>query len=238
MADTTSAIQGMLGSGLATSTDTTSSTSSSSAFDMNSFLTMFVTQLKYQDPTNPMESYELASQLAQFSTVAKLTEATTLLTSLQNYAASINNATMSSLVGKEVTANKSTIDVTADNVDVLEYRLDEAAASVTVTVTDSNGNVVHTSTTTGQDAGDHEIGWDGKDASGNRVASGAYNCTVLATYADGSTASLQTTVHGQVYSCNLNPTNPYFVLSGASGTKLPASSVYEVAAQDSSTSLQ
>ncbi|NLI31304.1 MAG: hypothetical protein GX422_00780, partial [Deltaproteobacteria bacterium] len=45
---------------------TTSGSSSSKTLDMDAFLTMFTTQLKYQDPTNPLESYELSAQLAQF----------------------------------------------------------------------------------------------------------------------------------------------------------------------------
>ena len=44
--------------------------------NMNSFLTMFLAQLQNQDPTNPMQSYELASQLAQFTTVQQLSQAT------------------------------------------------------------------------------------------------------------------------------------------------------------------
>ena len=33
------------------------------------FLNLLVTQLQYQDPMEPMDSYEMGSQLAQFSTM-------------------------------------------------------------------------------------------------------------------------------------------------------------------------
>jgi len=36
------------------------------------FMTLLLTQLKNQDPTNPLESHDMAAQLAQFSSLEKL----------------------------------------------------------------------------------------------------------------------------------------------------------------------
>ena len=48
----------------------TGSTAGTSATDLqNTFLKLLVTQLKNQDPTNPMDSSQMTSQLAQISTV-------------------------------------------------------------------------------------------------------------------------------------------------------------------------
>ena len=51
-----------LGSGLVSNTASTAQSSTASSMNMNSFLQMFCTQLQYQDPTNPLESYQLAAQ--------------------------------------------------------------------------------------------------------------------------------------------------------------------------------
>lgn len=40
------------------------------------FLQLLVTQLRYQDPMNPMDDREFATQLAQFSSLDKMTEQT------------------------------------------------------------------------------------------------------------------------------------------------------------------
>ena len=102
----------------------------------NSFMTLFLAQLQNQDPTNPMQSYELAAQLAQFTTVQELTQATSLLGNLQQYTAAINNAQITSLVGQQVTAQMNTINVSSGSPSALNYTL-STPATVTVTITDS-----------------------------------------------------------------------------------------------------
>lgn len=53
------------------STSSTGSTSGTSATDLqNTFLQLLVAQLKNQDPTNPMDSSQMTSQLAQINTVS------------------------------------------------------------------------------------------------------------------------------------------------------------------------
>ncbi len=234
----TQAIGSMLGGGAVTQTDTSSTGQSevSSAFDSNAFLTMFMTQLKYQDPTNPMESYELASQLAQFSSVQKLTEATTLLQNLQSYSEAINNAQMASLVGKDVSGQTSTVEVKSDSVTSMNYRLDVPATGVTVTITDASGNTVYTENKGTQSAGEYEVAWDGKDSSGSKVSEGSYTVSVSGTDTSGTAVSATTLVHGTVASLNLDDTNPYYVLEGTAGTKVPVYNVFRVATPAVSTS--
>jgi flagellar basal-body rod modification protein FlgD len=193
---------------------------------------MFLTQLQCQDPTNPMQSYELAAQLAQFSTVAQLTTANTTLSNIQSYQAAINNADMSSLVGKEITANKSTIDVASGSAGTLGYQLG-TASNVTVSISDANGNVVYTENRGAQNAGNYSIAWNGKDSSGTTVSDGTYTCQVQAVYAGGNKTTVQPTIQGQVYSLTLDATNPYYTLSGANGIKVPASDVVQVDTQGS-----
>jgi len=234
MADSsTSTVQG-LGSNIITAPASTSTTSTSSAnsLDFNSFLTLFTTQLQYQDPQNPMESYELASQLAQFSTVAKLTEATSLLTNIQTYATAINNSEMASLVGKDVAAQKSTMDVSSGSVSKLNYMLDSDATDVTVTVSNSDGNTVYTGSKGSQSAGTYEVGWNGKNTSGTTVDDGTYTVKVTSTDSSGTTSTVTTLLTGTVSSCTLNESVPYYTL--ADGSKVAAANVYKILTAGSS----
>ena len=77
------------------------------------FLKLFVTQLKNQDPLNPMDSTEFTSQLAQFSSLEQLTNINTGITSLLAYQDSLQNASAANLIGKQVGFQVKAADGTA-----------------------------------------------------------------------------------------------------------------------------
>ncbi|MCX7678147.1 MAG: flagellar hook assembly protein FlgD [Spirochaetes bacterium] len=52
--------------------------------DRNSFLRLLVTELRHQDPTQPMQDREFIAQMAQFSTLEQITSMTTTMQSLQS----------------------------------------------------------------------------------------------------------------------------------------------------------
>lgn len=56
----------------------------------DAFLTLLITQLQHQDPLNPLEDKEFIAQLAQFSSLEKLTE---MATSLARIEAAVNTPT-------------------------------------------------------------------------------------------------------------------------------------------------
>lgn len=221
-----------IGSGLSTAPGVTASNSSSNSLNANSFMTLFLAQLQNQDPTNPMQSYELAAQLAQFTTVQELNQAATLLGNLQQYTAAINNGEIASLVGQQVTAQSSTINVSSGSPSALNYTL-TAPATVTMTITDSNGATVNTLNLGSQSAGSYSVPWTGTNSSGKTVADGAYTCTVTATASGGTATTVPTGVSGQVYSCNLNNNPPTYTLSGPNGMQVPVANVFAVTGKSS-----
>ena len=228
---TTQPIYG-IGSGLSTAPSATAGSSSANTLNANAFMTLFLAQLQNQDPTNPMQSYELAAQLAQFTTVQELNQAATLLGNLQGYTSAINNAQITSLVGQQVTAQSSTINVTSGNPSALSYTL-SAPATLTMTIKDSTGATVNTLNLGSQSAGNYSVPWTGKDSNGNTVADGAYTCTVTATGSDGTSTPVVTGVSGQVYSCNLNNNPPTYILSGPNGMQVPVANVFAVTSKSS-----
>ncbi len=223
-----------IGSGLSNAVSASSSSSQSVASSLNSsdYMTLFLAQLQNQDPTDPMQSYELAAQLAQFTTVQELSQATTNLGNLQQYSADINNAQMSSLVGQDVTVQMNTINVSSGSPSELDYSL-SAPATVTATITDSTGATVNTLNLGSQTAGSYSVPWTGTDSTGKTVSDGAYTCTLTATAASGTATAVPTTISGQVYSCNLGSTPPTYTLSGPNGIVVPVSSVSGVAGKSS-----
>jgi flagellar basal-body rod modification protein FlgD len=227
---TTSSIYG-IGSGLAAATTgTTAAQSVASSLNANDYMTLFLAQLQNQDPTNPMQSYELASQLAQFTTVQELSQANTYLNNIQQSSSDINNAQITSLLGKDIVAQTSQIGVSSGSSTELDYTLPDAA-TVTITIKDSNGDTVNTLNVGSQSAGNYSVPWTGKDSSGNTVSDGTYTCTVTATSSAGASSTVQTTVSGEVYACNLNSSPPTYTLTGPNGIQVPVSSVSGILTQ-------
>jgi flagellar basal-body rod modification protein FlgD len=195
--------------------------------DKNDFLTLFLTQLKYQDPSNPMESYEMAAQLAQFSSVEQLTQVNSNLLKLQSSVASSTNAQLMNLIGKEVTGTTSTIQWKDGQASTISYQLD-SPAEVDIYISDSKGNLIRTIKVTGQEAGSHDFQWDGKNDSGQTAAAGDYTCSIQSVDSSGITTDLTGTIRGQVYSFRLEGGSPYLIMNGQNGIKLPVGNILEV----------
>ena len=89
-------------------TQTKASDASSASLNYDSFLKLFMTELKNQDPTEPMDTTTQMSQLATFSQVEQQIKTNTNLTSMisQNY---ITQA--GSLIGKTATSTDGTTGV-------------------------------------------------------------------------------------------------------------------------------
>ena len=116
----------------------TASTSSSSAADttpnssqtlsQNDFLQLLVAQMQYQDPSNPQSDTQMASQMAQFSTLTASTQMSSSLSMLQ-----ANN-----LVGTNVTVQVTPGSNTVDSGVVSGVTM--ASGSPQIIVTDASGN--------------------------------------------------------------------------------------------------
>ena len=186
--------------GTTSTTSTTSTSASTSALaDYDTFIQLLVAQLENQDPLDPTDTTEFTNQLVQY---ANLEQQMTTNDKLDDVISSISSLSLSSGVGylgHTVEAEGSELSVEDDGtVDASwVYTLDDEAASVTLTVTDEDGNVVWTGS--GDTAeGRNTFTWDGTDSDGDTVDAGAYTLTVTATDSDGNSIDSTTYVSGTV----------------------------------------
>jgi len=160
------------------------------------FLRLLVTQLNYQDPMNPQDAQEFASQLAQFTSLEQLQNLNTAVDQGTQVdillAQSINNTLASTLIGKEIKAIADTVQLADGEAGDIAYELLDAAKEVKITVRDASGSVVRTVEESRKSAGEHTFRFDGKDGSGRDLPDGVYSIEVEATDTLGNTQDVQT----------------------------------------------
>ena len=177
----------------AANTSSTSTTSNSnSVLGKDDFLKMLMTQLKNQDPLNPTDATQFASQLAQFSSLEQLSNLNTSVNNSINanylLTQSINNTLSSTLIGKEVKLSGDTLQYKGQgNID-FGYNLPSNASKATVQIYDSNGSLVKTIEDAPTSAGDNKLSWDFTDNNGNKLPQGDYTFKVSAV--DGAGADV------------------------------------------------
>ena len=151
------------------------------------FLTLFIEQLKAQDPLSPLSADQLTAQLAQFSSLEQLTKINTTLEGLAGSAQKSESATLLGLIGKRVAFDGSKLQVQDGQAATVGYKLSSSAAEVIATVHAADGTTVRTVPLGAEGTGEHTFAFDGKDDAGARVPDGAYHVTITAAATAGTT---------------------------------------------------
>ncbi len=163
------------------SVNSSTSKSTSVASDaQDRFLKLLTTQLKNQDPLNPLDNAQMTSQLAQISTVDGIEKLNATLQKLVSSSVDAESLQAAALVGHQVMVAGSGIQLT-DAGAVGGVELGANADQVTVTIKDANGLVINTVNLGKMAAGLQNFTWDGKNDAGVRAVNGNYSITVSAT---------------------------------------------------------
>ena len=198
-------------------TNGTSSTNESSAqlsADMNTFLQLLTTQLKYQDPMDPMDTAEFTNQLVQYSSVEQAIQTNEKLDTLMSLNIANLGAQAVSYIGKTVQVLGDVMPLEGAKAKAT-YTLDKDVLSSSIVVKDMSGNIVYTQNGE-KTSGTHEFTWDGKDSNGKQLEDGAYQIVVTTKVADGETAaSVTTTIFGKVTGVASDQNNIYVGLGDA-----------------------
>jgi flagellar basal-body rod modification protein FlgD len=184
----------------------------------NDFLQMLVTQLQNQDPMNPLQSTDLAAQLAQFSSVEQLTQLNSAVQNQTNtnllMTQSINNTMAATLIGKKVKADTSSMNFDGTTQPTIGFNLANTAADVQIKILDANGDTVRTIDAGARPSGDTSLTWDGKDDSGNSVSSGTYTFSVAATDTQGNAVTSTPFVLGLVEGVKYSSSGASLLVNG------------------------
>ena len=185
-----------------TSTSSTSATGatqtnalSSISSNYNEFLTLLTTQLQNQDPSNPTDTSQFTSELAQFAGVEQQVTTNTNLTSLIQLTQSQQVLQGATMLGKQVDLNSTTLPLQngAAHLDFVA----PAAQPAIITVTNAAGTIV-TQQTIAANAGSNGWDWNGQNAAGVTQPDGPYTANVVGNGANGATTALAETTRGIV----------------------------------------
>ena len=175
--------------------------SKKSELGQQEFLQLLVAQMRNQDPINPMDGAQFASQLAQFNSVEQLISVNGGLSDLkrsqQLMSASMTNSMAASLTGKHVKALSNEIHLASGESANVNYKLNNSATEVEFIIRSENGSEVRRETVNGIASGENTWVWDGKNGSGDRMADGNYSVEVRAT-SDGTPIDSLVYIEGNV----------------------------------------
>ncbi len=198
-------------------TPSTSNPSSGTAKDrttfgnnFDQFLKLLVTQMKNQDPMEPMDASEFTNQLVQFAGIEQNIKSNTLLEKISGNQTSGLLRESASYVGQTVSIKSDKLvrgDATTPN--TFTYTNDKKYTNAKITILDNKGKMVRTLDSLSGEAGIKTITWDGKDTQGLPMPAGQYTLKAVGVTKTGNgpndqtTTNLETTTTGVVNSAGV-----------------------------------
>ena len=161
-------------------TSAATTTKSTAQESEDRFLKLLVTQMKNQDPLNPLDNAEVTSQMAQLSTVSGIEKLNTTLQAMSSSFASSQSLQAAGMIGRTVLAPGSSL-LLQDSAAAGGFELKQSVDHAVVTIKGAAGNTLHSMDLGAQQAGNVMFQWDGKTDSGANAANGTYTFEVNAT---------------------------------------------------------
>jgi len=165
-------------------TTTTSAASKSSVEDpQDRFLKLLVTQMKNQNPLNPLDNAEITSQLAQISTVTGIDKLNNTLEKLLSGVEDSRLVEATKLIGHKalVPGNAMSLE---NNAALGGFELLQPVDKLSVTILDNSGIAVRTLELGAQSSGVNTFLWDGMTNNGASAANGNYTFAINAKQGD------------------------------------------------------
>lgn len=174
----------------------------SQALGKDDFLKLLVTQLRSQDPLQPVTNEAFVAQLAQFSSLEQMQSINQNLTdSLQSsylLNATINNSLATTMIGSQVKAATNEFALTQPGGIDCGAEIENPSRKLSFKIFNEKNELVKTISLDHPALGSNKIHWDGRNEQGAEVSSGAYRFEVTAEAFDGSTSHPASFLSGTV----------------------------------------
>jgi flagellar basal-body rod modification protein FlgD len=201
------------GTGTGTSASTVSTSGKAIAENFTQFLTLLTTQLKNQNPLEPLNTNEFTQQLVQFASVEQQLKSNQTLDSLLKSTQTANTTAALGFVGMQITA-----DGVVSSLSKGEARWQLQAprgGTATINIKNSAGQTVF-SAVRQLDAGSQSFLWDGKMPGGVRAVDGDYSVAIEAKDVTGQPMTVGVEMSGIVNGVAFGPEGPVLRVGSAS----------------------
>ncbi len=176
-----------------------------SELGQDEFLKLMTTQLKNQDPFEPMDNGEFLSQIAQFGTVNGITDLQESFSGFAQDMKSNQALQATSIIGHGVLAATDTGQLTSTGIMQGAVELPNYSSNVAVNVYDTTGQVINRIDLGEQLSGTVPFSWDGMTFNGVHAAAGEYRIEIEVL--EGAQSYVYPTLlYGNVNSLNLGKT--------------------------------
>ncbi len=196
------------------SSNTASTATKGIADNFQTFLTLLTTQLKNQNPLDPLDTNQFTQQLVQFAGVEQQLKSNDQLKSLIAIEKSAQSTQALAYVGNTVAVDGSKAQF--DKSATWNLKAPQNTNAV-ITITNSTGQTAYSGNFT-LTQGNASFVWDGKGKDGTQWPPGTYTMTATGKDSNGKTVSISTEVQDVVDSVDLTASPPLLSIGGQTYT--------------------
>ncbi len=181
------------------------------ASNFTTFLQLLTTQLKNQNPLDPLDTNQFTQQLVQFAQVEQQIKSNDQLSSLVSLEKSAQATTALAYVGSTVVVDGSTSPLVNGSA---TWSLNVTKPSTaTIVIKDATGQTAY-SGTYGVNPGNQQFTWNGRGTDGKLWPDGNYTLSATALDANQQSVAISTEVQATVDSVDLTQDPPLLSING------------------------
>ena len=185
------------------------------ASNFTTFLTLLTTQLKNQNPLDPLDTNQFTQQLVQFAQVEQQMKSNDQLQTLVSLQQSAQATAALSYVGSTVVLDGSSTQMKNQNA---AWNLNVSKpATATVNIQNATGQTVYTGKVA-LNPGGQAFTWNGSGTNGAQYPDGTYKLTATAVDANNQTVPVSAEIQGTVDSVDLTQNPPVMTVAGQTYT--------------------
>ena len=185
------------------------------ASNFTTFLQLLTTQLKNQNPLDPLDTNQFTQQLVQFAQVEQQMKQNDQLSTLVAIEKTAQSTAALAYVGATVVVNGATAPLANGRAD---WSLNVSKPSTaTITIKDSTGQTAYTGTFS-VNPGNQGFTWDGRGNDGKLWPDGNYTMVATGVDTNGQSVGISTEVQATVDSVDLTQNPPLLSINGQNYT--------------------